>query len=87
MTNINDTKITPVAYRCTGFVGVAEGEQDYFSVAVYENNKGYGEGWFRLHDFVSGVPSDLNLNLYKCKEQAEQAVAAFKDKIKEGLTQ
>ena len=87
MTNINDTKVTPVAYRCTGFVGVDEGEQDYFSVAVYENNKGYGEGWFPLHDCVSGVPSDLYFNLYKRKEQAEQAVTAFKDKIKEGPTQ
>ena len=81
MTNINDTKVTPVAYRSTGFVGVDEGEQDYFSVAVYENNKGYGEGWFPIHDFVSGVPSDLHFNLYKCKEKAEQAVAAYKEKV------
>ena len=75
------TRITPVAYRGTGFVGVDEGHHDYYSVSVYKDAKGYGWGWFPIYDFQSGVPADAFGYMYKNRDTAEQAVNLYTETV------
>ena len=80
MPELHETRIAPVAYGDTGFEAVPEGEQDFFSVTVYQNSKGYGLGWFPLYDFESGVTANAFGYMYLSKDRAARAVAQYKEK-------
>ena len=74
---IGDVKVTPVYYKTTGFVEVPEGEQDLYSVSIYKVARGYGEGWFPLYDFQSGVPADAYGYMYRDKKVALMAASCM----------
>lgn len=70
---LGTTRVTPVAFKTTGYSEVPDGEQDFYSVTIYENAKGYGEGWFPKYDFGGADAHD-----YMYKDKAKEQAAADK---------
>jgi hypothetical protein len=55
---LKSVKVVPVAYSGMGWNEVAEGEQSFFATYLYDNHKGYGEGWMPLYDFQTDTKAD-----------------------------
>lgn len=79
MIELGTIRVTPVAYRVSGYVTVPEGEQDWFSVTIYEDAKGYGRGWFPKYNFGNADAYDY---MYKTKARAYEAAGLEMPKTK-----
>lgn len=72
---LGTVRVTPVAFKISGYSEVPESDADWFSVSIYENAKGYGVGWFPKYDFGNADAHDY---MYKTKARA-YAAAGIKE--------
>jgi hypothetical protein len=75
---LKSVKVVPVAYSGMGWNEVAEGEQSFFATYLYDNHKGYGEGWMPLYDFQTDTKADAYCYMYRNKADAVSATSNYK---------
>jgi hypothetical protein len=73
MTKLGSVRVVPLSYGKTGWDEADEGAQDFFAAHLYDNHKGYGEGWMPLYDFQTGTKADAFGYMYLNKADAVRA--------------